>query len=133
MRGRLALGAVLLAGAGVLVYSAMQGTLTYYRTPAEVATGPAAPHTRLRLGGEVVPGSLHRDGTRTVFRLAADGHEITVRQHGEPPATLREGQQAVVEGVLGPDGVFDSDDVAVKHGNEYGPAPPEATPGTVGR
>jgi cytochrome c-type biogenesis protein CcmE len=123
-RGRVALAAVLLAAAGVLVYSGLQGALTYYRTPAEVVGEPADPDARLRLGGTVVPGSVRRDGTRTVFRLAGGGREITVRQRGAPPDTFREGQEAVVEGTLAPDGVFDSDLVAVRHGNEYRPATP---------
>jgi cytochrome c-type biogenesis protein CcmE len=127
-RTRLALATVVLAGAGLLSYSAMQGTLTYYRTPAEVATDQDTRHTRTRLGGEVVPGSVQRDGTSMVFRLAADGHEITVRQRGAPPETFREGQDAVVEGLLGADGVFRSEQVVVRHGNEYRPAAPDTTP-----
>jgi len=132
IRGRLALTAVVLTGAGLLVYGGLRDTLTYYRTPAEITTDQEARHTRTRLGGEVVPGSVRRDGGQTLFRLAADGHEITVRQRGVPPETFREGQGAVVEGLLGPDGVFRSDQVVVRHGNEYRPAGRESPPGAAG-
>lgn len=128
-RPGLALTAIVLAGTGLLAYSGLQGTLSYYQTPAEVAADPDARTTRARLGGTVVPGSVEHDGGQTVFRLTADGHEITVRQHGLPPDTFRAGQDAVVDGVLGPDGVFRSDQVLVRHGNEYQPADPAA--GTV--
>ncbi|MEU8264039.1 cytochrome c maturation protein CcmE [Micromonospora sp. NPDC048999] len=120
--GRTALVAVLLAAGGLLVTGALRDTLTYYRTPAEVLEDPAAAGQRIRLGGDVVPGSLRHDGDLVVFRLAAGGHEITVRQRGVPPETFREGEGAVVEGTLTSDGVFHSDHVLVRHGNEYRPS-----------
>ncbi|PZG24074.1 cytochrome c biogenesis protein CcmE [Micromonospora craterilacus] len=128
--GRLALVAVFVAAGGLLVTSALNDTLTYYRTPGEVAADPTVARDRVRLAGEVVPGSLSRDGEVTVFRLADGGQEVTVRQRGMPPDTFREGEEAVVEGRLGTDGVFHADHVVLRHGNEYGPsaaARPEPT------
>jgi len=125
-RAGLVLAAVVLTGTGLLVQAGLAGTLSYYRTPAEAAADPDAHTTRIRLGGTVVPGSVRHDRGQTVFRLAADGHEITVRQRGVPPSTFRAGRDAVVEGVLGPDGVFRADQVVVRHGNDYRPA--DATP-----
>lgn len=122
--GRLALVAVLLAGGGLLVTSALRDTLTYYRTPGEVLTDPDAGRHPVRLGGEVVPGSLRHDGDLVVFRLADADRQVTVRQRGVPPETFREGEDAVVEGRLGTDGVFDADRVLVRHGNEYRPFSP---------
>ncbi|MEU5942996.1 cytochrome c maturation protein CcmE [Micromonospora sp. NPDC047548] len=129
--GRITLVGVLLAAGGVLVTGALRDTLTYYRTPGEVLTDPGATRERVRLGGEVVPGSLRRDGDLVVFRLAAAGREITVRQRGVPPETFREGEDAVVEGTLAVDGIFRADQVLVRHGNEYRPSaaptePPDA-------
>ncbi|MGW0435621.1 cytochrome c maturation protein CcmE [Micromonospora sp. NPDC003197] len=118
-RSRYATFAILLAAVGLLVASGLSGTLRYYRTPGEVTADPTTAQDRVRLSGMVVPGSVHHDEGRTVFRLAEDGHEVTVLQQGAPPATFREGEGAVVEGVLGPDGVFRSDQVIVRHGNEY--------------
>ncbi|MGC1215475.1 MAG: cytochrome c maturation protein CcmE [Micromonospora sp.] len=120
--GRLALVAVLIAAGGLLVAGALRDTLTYYRTPAEVLADPAAGRERVRLGGQVVPGSLHRTGDLVVFRLADAGQEITVEQRGAPPETFHEGEDAVVEGTLSPDGIFRSDQVVVRHGNEYRPS-----------
>ncbi|ROT28177.1 cytochrome c maturation protein CcmE [Micromonospora sp. HM5-17] len=129
-RAGLALATVLLAGTGLLVQAGLRDTLSYYRTPAELAADPDAGAGRTRLSGVVVPGSIRHDRGQTVFRLAADGHEITVRQQGVPPETFRAGQDAVVEGVLGPDGVFRSDQVLVRHDNEYRPAG-ATSPGTA--
>ncbi|MDW5329666.1 cytochrome c maturation protein CcmE [Plantactinospora sp. KLBMP9567] len=123
-RARFSLALVVLAGTALLIHAGLQGTLSYYRTPTELAADPDDRTTRARLGGAVVPGSVRQDGDQIVFRLAADGHEITVRQTGVPPDTFRAGQDAVVEGVLGSDGVFYADQVLVKHGNDYRPPPP---------
>ncbi|MFR9778598.1 cytochrome c maturation protein CcmE [Micromonospora sp. MS34] len=120
--GRIALLVVLLAAGGLLVGSSLRDTLTYYRTPGEVLADPAAARERVRLGGDVVPGSLRHDGDLVVFRLADGDHEITVEQRGVPPETFHEGQAAVVEGVLSTDGVFHADQVLVRHGNEYRPS-----------
>jgi cytochrome c-type biogenesis protein CcmE len=74
--------AVLLAAGALLVTSALRETLTYYRTPGEVLGDPDATRERVRLGGDVVPGSLRRTADLVVFRLTEDGHEITVEQRG---------------------------------------------------
>ncbi|GAA4574561.1 hypothetical protein GCM10023176_41830 [Micromonospora coerulea] len=120
--GRTAVVVVLLATGAVLVTSALRGTLTYYRTPAEVLRDPDAARERVRLGGDVVPGSLRRDGDLLVFRLAEGGQAITVEQLGAPPGTFREGEGVVIEGILSADGTFRSDHVVVRHGNEYRPS-----------
>jgi cytochrome c-type biogenesis protein CcmE len=120
--GRITAVAIVLAAGALLVTSALRDTLTYYRAPGEVLADPAARRERVRLGGEVVPGSLRHRGNLVVFRLAAAGREVTVEQHGAPPETFREGEDAVVEGTLSADGVFRSDHVVVRHGNEYRPS-----------
>ncbi|MFE9656404.1 cytochrome c maturation protein CcmE [Micromonospora sp. NPDC006431] len=126
--GRVALLAVLLAAGGLLVTSALRDTVTYYRTPAELLDDPDLARHRVRLGGDVVPGSLRHDGDLVTFRLAAAGREIAVEQRGAPPETFREGTGAVVEGTLSSDGVFRSDHVVVRHGNEYRPSSPPVAP-----
>jgi cytochrome c-type biogenesis protein CcmE len=118
-RAQLALAVVTLAGIGLLVASGLRDTVTYYRTPGEVLADPDSGHERVRVGGQVVPGSLRLDGGQTLFRLGEGGHEISVVQLGAPPGSFREGEDAVVEGVLGSGGLFQSDTVLVRHGNEY--------------
>jgi cytochrome c-type biogenesis protein CcmE len=120
-RARLLLLLVVAAGVALLVAAGLQDTLTFYRTPTEVLHSSAA-HERVRLGGEVVPGSLRTDDGRTRFRIGDGTSEIPVEQVADLPGSLREGQQAVVEGVLDTHGVFRSDTVMAKHGNEYRPA-----------
>jgi cytochrome c-type biogenesis protein CcmE len=122
-RARLLLLLVVAAGVALLVAAGLQNTLTFYRTPTEVLHGASA-HERVRLGGEVVSGSLQSTGGETRFRITDGTTEIPVEQLADLPGTLREGQEAVVEGVLDAHGVFRSDTVMAKHGNEYRPAEP---------
>lgn len=118
-RARLLLLALVVAGAALLMGAGLQHTLTFYRTPSEVVQKPDA---RVRLGGEVVPGSLRTDGGTTRFELTDGTSRVEVEQVEDLPGTIREGQQAVVEGTLDGQGVFHSDTVMAKHGNEYQPA-----------
>ncbi|MGW4589741.1 cytochrome c maturation protein CcmE [Amycolatopsis thermoflava] len=125
----LLLTAIVVAGLVVLVVAGLQGTLVYYRTPSEAATVAAdAGGGRMRLAGEVVRGSVRHSGEVTEFRLADGTRQVPVMVRGALPGTFREGEQAVVDGVLGPDGTLRSDTVAVKHSNEYR-APDEASGG----
>lgn len=118
----LALGGLLVAALAVLTAAGLSGTLTYYRTPTQLADDPPRAGQHIRLGGEVVPGSLRESDGLITFRLTDGRRQVEVEQHGAPPGTFREGQQAVVEGVLGNAGVFESNTVMVKHSNEYRPA-----------
>ncbi|MFD0822453.1 cytochrome c maturation protein CcmE, partial [Micromonospora zhanjiangensis] len=88
-------------------------------SPAELLDHPDGQRTRL--GGTVEPGSLRSDGGQLRFRLGGGGRAVTVRTEGLLPASFREGQDAVVEGVLTADGTFRADQVLVRHGNEYRP------------
>lgn len=121
-RLRLALvGAVAAACLAVLATAGLGDALVYYRTPSEVADAPPGPDERLRLGGLVARGSVQRDGGRTSFTVTDGVASVPVVYAGEPPGVFSEGQGAVVEGWLGPDGVLVGDAILVKHNNEYRP------------
>jgi cytochrome c-type biogenesis protein CcmE len=119
-RARLLLLGLLLAGVTLLVTAGLQHTLTFYRTPGEVLDQGAG--HRVRLGGQVMPGSLRTENGTTWFRIGDGAAQVNVEEDADLPGTIREGQDAVVEGALDDQGVFRSDTVMVKHGNEYRPA-----------
>ena len=110
---------VVLAGIGVLAGAGLQGSLVYYKTTSELVADPSLEGERLRLGGLVLSGSVARgpDGVR--FTLTDGVQEVQVVNSEQPRGVFQEGQGALVEGVLGGDGVFRSDLLLVKHGNEY--------------
>ncbi|MGW0231234.1 cytochrome c maturation protein CcmE [Actinopolymorpha singaporensis] len=119
-RGRLALlGLVLVVGVGVVAASGFEGTLTYYKTPTEVATQPALRDQHLRVGGLVVKGTLSGSGSAVRFELTDGAHDLDVVTDGTLPRTFRAGQGAVVEGRVDPHGRFRADRVLVRHSNQY--------------
>lgn len=123
-RARLLLLAVVLTAAGLLVAAGLHDTLTFYRTPSEVLHDASG--QRVRLGGQVVPGTVRTESGTTWFRIGDGAAQIEVEQDADLPGTIREGQDAVVEGVLDGQGIFRSETIMARHGNEYRPASGDA-------
>lgn len=115
----LLVAAVVLAAVAVLAGAGLQGSLVYYRTTTELASDPSLQGERVRLGGLVVTGSVVRGPQGVSFTLSDGVSEVPVVNAEQPRGVFQEGQGALVEGVLGPDGVFRSDLLLVKHGNSY--------------
>lgn len=124
-RARLALAAVLVVGAlGYLIIGGIRGAIVYYSTPGElIAQGQGAVGQPTRLGGQVKPGSRQWNATtlELQFVLTDGTASVPVMYHGAPPNLFTEGQGAIVEGTLGPDGVFAARSIIVKHSEEYTP------------
>jgi cytochrome c-type biogenesis protein CcmE len=122
LRLRLLLVAVVvLAAVGVLAFAGLSGSLVYYKTTSELLADHGLVGHRLRLGGLVVQGSVHRTAGGVRFELTDGVADVPVVNTGQPRGVFQDGQGAVVEGVLGRDGVFRSDVLLVKHSNSYEP------------
>lgn len=129
MRVRVVVLLVLIAGSLAWVGTrGLSGSLVYYVTPTELLQQQPPPGERLRLGGQVVPGSVHDAGDGVDFVVTDGTTRMTVVHRGGAPALFRSGIGVVLEGSYGPDGAFHSDTMLVKHGEEYRPPPPGATP-----
>jgi cytochrome c-type biogenesis protein CcmE len=117
---------------GALVWLASAGineTKTYYKTIAEVGQmGDHAYDKRLRVAGDVESGSIQRSAGRVEFLLVQDKLHLKVAYTGsEPlPDTFRDGAQALADGKMGHDGVFQASKVQAKCASKY-----EAKPGQL--
>jgi len=126
-RGKLWAGLGLVAVAGALVWligGGLKDNLVYFLTPSELqARGASAYGQAIRLGGQVEPGSVHWNADAHDLRfVVTDGKtKIQVHSTGSPPSMFQEGIGVVVEGKFASDGVFQSDNLMVKHSNEYHP------------
>jgi cytochrome c-type biogenesis protein CcmE len=123
-RKPLAIGAlvVLVAAFGYLIYGGVEDNLVYFLTPKELmAKGEKAIDRPVRLGGQVVPGSVQWNADRLDLRFkVTDGAtEVVVHSTGAPPQMFRAGIGVVVEGKYNRGGVFESHSLMVKHSNEY--------------
>jgi cytochrome c-type biogenesis protein CcmE len=110
---------------GALVWLAAGGiseTKTYYKTIAELQQmGGAAQGSRLRVGGDVKPGSIVKNGNQVTFTLHQDAKSLNVVYTGtEPlPDTFKDNAQALADGRLGPDGVFQASKIQAKCASKY--------------
>lgn len=117
---------------GTLVWLATAGmkeTQTYYKTLTELGQmGDQAYGKRLRVGGDVENGSIHRIGHEVQFVLIQDKQKLKVAYTGsEPlPDTFKDGAQALADGKLDKDGVFRTAKVQAKCASKY-----EAKPGNL--
>lgn len=131
----IAAAVVILGGFSYLVYGGIESNLVYFLTPSELKDkGDAAFNEPVRLGGQVVPGSVqwNAEAIDLRFKLTDGTSTLTVHSSKAPPQMFREGMGVVVEGELTSSGVFRSDNLMVKHSNEYkaphgegGPPPKE--------
>ena len=122
------LGTILvLGGFGYLIWGSLGSNIEFFRTPTELmALGDQAFDTPVRLGGQVVPGSINWDPEALDLSFAvSDGEtQIRVKSTGAPPAMFQDTIGVVVEGTYDRSGVFHSTNLMVRHSNEYR-APPE--------
>lgn len=129
---RLALALVVVlvaAGWAVAATRGLKRGVVYYYAPSEVRGRPASGEL-VRVGGQVVPGSVRWDAARSVLRFElSDGKAtLAVANSGAAPQLFRAGAGAVVEGrIVG--GVLRSDQVIVKHDQNYRPPGPKRASG----
>ena len=117
-------GLVMIGIAVALVLSALKTQVTFFMSPTDILTNAPAPGTRIRLGGLVETGSYHRGGgAQATFRITDGAKSLPVSYNDVLPDLFKEGQGAVAEGVMAPDGVFMADKVLAKHDEKY--MPPE--------
>ncbi len=110
--------AFVILGILVVLLVNLSSNLVYFHTPTELLTDVAPSQDRLRLGGQVVTGSVEQDEEYLILTVT-DGRESLVVQHnGIIPQLFAEGQGVIVEGVW--DGiVFDSDTMLIRHDEQY--------------
>jgi|SRR5215467_773981 len=117
---------------GVLAWLATAGmpaAKTYYKTIPELSQmGDKAYETRLRVGGDVEPGSIQRVGTEVHFVISQDNKKLHVSYTGSDPLpdTFKDGAQALADGKLDRSGVFHASKIQAKCASKY-----EAKPGAI--
>ena len=126
-----AIGLILIAIA-FLAYTGVQESKSYYVTIKELHDlGDEAYSRRLRVAGNVQPGSIKRSGTRVEFVLIENDQTLPVTYSGTeaPPDTFKDSSQALADGSFGRDGVFHAKQLQAKCASKYAPQQPGA-PGT---
>jgi cytochrome c-type biogenesis protein CcmE len=121
---------IMLVSLGYLAWTGVQESKSYYVTIKELQTMDGRYAKRLRVAGNVVPGSIKRQGTRVEFMLKENELVLPVVYNGTeaPPDTFKDDSQALAEGTFGKDGVFHAKQLQAKCASKYAPAPGGAQP-----
>ena len=123
--------------AGLVLYALSQNIDLFYK-PSEIYNGKentglkAINGQRLRIGGLVVPGSVHRNpeslnvsfdlvDMRMPISFSETDQTITVTYEGILPDLFREGQGIVANGVLVNGNMIEASEVLAKHDENYMP------------
>lgn len=112
---------------GYLAYTGVQDSKSYYVTIKELHTmGNTAYSKRLRVAGNVQPGSIKRVGTHVQFVLVEETQTLAVDYTGTeaPPDTFKDDSQALADGNFGHDGVFHAKGLQAKCASKYAPQQP---------
>ena len=118
-----------LAGLGTAAFlaaSAFRNNLVFFFSPSQVVAKEAPINRTFRIGGLVQDGTLKRDsdGLTVRFTVTDTAESIPVVYKGILPDLFKEGRGCVAQGRIGPDGVFQAEQVLAKHDENY--MPPEA-------
>ena len=128
LRVAVCLAVVVLALAWVAIRG-LTGNFVYYLTPTDIAAHHRAQAgQRIRLGGYVVPGSVHHRGSVLRFTVTDRTDSMQVSDAGPVPELFKAGQGVVLEGVLGANGRFYADTTLVQHNGDYFPPKPGEPP-----
>lgn len=113
---------IIVVALAYLAYTGVEQSKSYYVTIQELRTMDDARHTkRLRVAGDVQPGSIKRKGTQVEFVLVEQGQTLPVIYKGTeaPPDTFKDDSQALVEGRFDRDGVFRAHHLQAKCASKY--------------
>jgi cytochrome c-type biogenesis protein CcmE len=129
----------ILLSLGYLAYTGLRENKSYYVTIKELrAMGDDAYTRRLRVAGNVQPGSIRRSGTRLDFDLVENDQVVHVAYTGTdaPPDTFKDNSQALASGRFDRDGIFHANEIQAKCASKYAPqqpgAPANGTPSPEG-
>jgi len=118
---------VILLSLGFLAYTGVQESKSYYVTIKELRGMGGSVYTkRLRVAGNVQPGSIKRTGTKVEFMLVENDQILPVVYSGTeaPPDTFKDDSQALADGSFGHDGVFHAKALQAKCASKYAPQQP---------
>ncbi len=110
--------ASLLLGVLVVLMINLSSNLVYFHTPTELYTEVDPSSERLRLGGQVVAGTVEETGEALRLTVTDGRESLPVEHSGVIPQLFSEGQGVIVEGTWDGD-MFRSDTMLIRHDEQY--------------
>ena len=124
MNSKLKFGLITFIIIGTLTWLGVSGvneTATYYVTVDELRSMDDALEKRLRVGGDVEPNSIVRNSEKVVFTITQGEEKLQVVYTGSDPLpdTFRDRAQALCDGRLRSDGIFEAKKIQAKCASKY--------------
>jgi cytochrome c-type biogenesis protein CcmE len=104
----------------VVLIVVLSQNIQYFRTVSE-AVANRRDTSQFRMAGAVVDGSVVPTASGVDFKITDGKATAQVIQHGNPPQLFKDGAPVVCVGHWSTNGTFDSDQILIKHGNDYTP------------
>lgn len=122
-RRRLAVvGVVIVAAIGFLLYKTLTSAVVYFKTASEaVADRAGLGNSTFQIEGVVVPHTIrHLGHDELSFEISSGKVEVPVENRGTPPQLFQADIPVVLVGhFVSASDLFSSDQILVKHSNEY--------------
>ncbi|HWZ42062.1 MAG TPA: cytochrome c maturation protein CcmE [Candidatus Saccharimonadales bacterium] len=120
---------IIVLALGYLAYTGYQESKDYYVTIKELRKQGDDKYTkRLRVGGNVQPGSIRMAGSNADFVIVEkekdqpeEALKVSYKGSEPPPDTFKDNAQALVMGEFGKDGVFHAHKIEAKCASKYAP------------
>jgi cytochrome c-type biogenesis protein CcmE len=113
--------ALLCIGAVVWMLTLMTKNVVFFKPVSQaVADRPHDGTRTMRIGGAVVPGSIHDTSDGARFGLTQGGVTVEIIHHGTEPTLFKNCAPVVADGHW-QGTTFVSDQILIKHGSEYNP------------
>ena len=132
-RRRLAVAIAVIVGAiGFLLYQGLGNATLYFRTADEAVAQRATLGSRqFRIEGTVVTGTIHPEGKSVAFAIVGPaGTQVNVLHTGDEPQLFKDATPVVLDGHWSGQ-VFASDQIEIKHSEDYKTQHPDRLKGAT--
>ena len=129
-------GCILAGAVGFLLYKVLTSAIVYFKTANEaVADRASLGSSTFQLEGVVVPGSVRHVGPEVIdFTISSGATRIAVDNSGTPPQLFQSNIPVVLVGhFVGQSDTFASNQILVKHSNQYIAEYPGRVKGPTGK
>ena len=114
---------IMLSAALLLILFNTKQNIVFFYTPTELMVNNALSNKTIRIGGYVKQSSLIKKSlNKYEFKITDNENEVMVFYEGIFPDLFREGQGAVVEGIVNNENNIIASKVYAKHDENYMPA-----------
>jgi cytochrome c-type biogenesis protein CcmE len=111
--------AIVLVLLAILLYRSSAGNLSYFKTVTELKNDTTLIGKSVRVGGEVVSGSIKKSGTKVTFKINDKKNTMTITYTGAVPSTFAAKVQVIAEGTYAKAGLVEADSLVTKCPSKY--------------